>query len=157
MTSASWQLSHSSFPLTTNLTSVTEQKSLNALHPGIWGDSCPPMHLKIDQTSVGVVDPRDSANPSHPHSLWEEKPGENGPEDVQGRRAGYQGRRETSLNAEQRGTRESCPQPKGQCVDLSCVVAADHLSRGGHGKLEGGAAAQPPAMWLTSCFLSRST
>lgn len=76
VTSASWQLSHSSFPLTTNLTFVTEQKSLNALHPGIWGDSCPPVHLKIDQTSVGVVDPRDSANPSHPYSLQEEKPGE---------------------------------------------------------------------------------
>jgi len=75
------------FPLN-NLTFVTEQKSPSALPPGIWGDSCPPVHLKIDQTSVGVVDPRDSANPPHPHSLWEEKPGESGPEDVQGRRAG---------------------------------------------------------------------
>lgn len=157
MTSASWQLSHSSFPLTTNLTFVTEQKCPNALYPGIWGDSCPPVHLKIDQTSVEAVDPRDSANPSHSHSPWEEKPRESGPEDTQGRRAGYQHRTEMSLYAEQRETWQSCPQPRGQCTDLSCVVVADNLSRGGHGKLEWGVAAQPPAMWLRSHFLSRST
>ena len=115
---------------------MTEQKCFCTLHQGTQQVSSPPVHLKIDLTSVGVVDPRDSANPPHPHSLQEEKPGKRGPEDVQGRQAGYQCRTETSLYVEQTGTRENCPQPRGQCVDLSCVVVADHLSRGGHGKLE---------------------
>lgn len=160
MTSASWQLSHSSFPLTTNLTSVTEQKEPQRLTPRDLGDSCPPMHLKIDQTSVGVVDPRDSANPSHPHSLREEKcflermDLKMSRVDEQATRAGE---RQVWMQSRGEIPRE-LPPAQGTVRGPELCCGGRPPSRGGHGKLGGGAAAQPPLpCGSQSSFLSRST